>query len=589
MAAAPSQGLNAAGDVLGSPGIWRGVSDIADTIATPIAKAAQWVDDRVPALASLDRLTTFDPTARLADMQQDRATYDQQHGSDPSSQAGRVIGQIAGSAPVIGVLGEVAGTAGGAVADAAGSAGPALRAGGQFISGAGGQSLPARTVSQAIGGATQGATVAGLSSSQSSEPVVNQLLRGAEYGAVLNPAANLVAGGANALGRTLTGASSVDPARAALAQVARDQYNIPITAPQISDSPFLKIADSQSQKLPFSGAAPAATAQHEAFTGAVARELGETADRITPPVMDAARTRIGQSFNDVAAQTPPIPAAPTLLPALARIEADAAQAPLGDGGQNAISAQIRNIRQAILQGRGTLSGADYQTLTRTGAPLDRTASAGDPNTRFYGTQIRGALDDALQGSLPADSPLLPQLQQARQQWRTLRTIEPLVEKSTDGLLSPTLLMGAVRNGPGSIAYGNGGGNLGDLARIGQTFFKQPGDSNTATRTLVDKLVMGAGAGAGSLIAGSINPLAAAGYVGGGAAALGANRLLGGYLRGPGLANRLIDAGTGVPAAPGLMTQAAPYAVPLGTTVEGRINAVNGPPQNALAAPNPVRK
>ena len=567
----PSDGLNAARSVVFGTGIPRGLQDVADTIAQPFAQASQWVDNQVPALKWLDQQTGLDPTAAMARATQDRSSYEQQYGNNPADQVGRVGGQILATAPIMGMAGR-------AITAGADALGPTAARAAQFFAGGSNGSLGARVASQVANGTIQGGTNAALTSSQSSAPLVDQIKQGAEVGAVAAPVANLVANGAGAVADAPTGAGAVDPARAALAQIARDQYGIPITAPQISTSPLLKVVDSQTQKIPFSGAGAVNEAQQGAFTRALSNTFGEDTDRITPAVMDAARARIGQSFNNVA-QNASITADPQFVADMGRIAQESAQAPLGDGGQNAIRAQIDNILGATLRGNGTINGNDYQTITRFGAPLDRTVSAADPNVRYYGGQIREALDDALQRSTPQGSPLLGQLQQARQQWRGLKTSEDLVEKSTDGQVSPALLMGRVRSAPGqSIAYGTGGGDLGNLARIGQAFFKAPADSNTATRTAVDKVMTGVGAGVGGLLAGSVNPLSIVYGAAGGGTALAANRALGNYLRGPGLANRMITAGGGG-ATPNPLLGLAPYAAPVAAQANAQIS---GSPVNPLA-------
>jgi hypothetical protein len=360
--------------------------------------------------------------------------------------------------------------------------------------------------------------------------------------AVAGPAANLLANG----GRTISGTGGgVSPEVARLAQLARDQYDIPITAPQMSGSSVMKIVNDQSANLPFSGAPAAAAAQQTAWQRAVSRTMGEDAPLVTPGVMTRAATRIGSVFDNVAARTNVTVDNP-MLTDLGRIEAEAARAPLGAEGQQAIRSQIDNVMEAATTGNGTLTGQAYQQLTRAGSPLQRAQQAADPNVRYYAGQVREALDSAFQRSAaPADQAALTQ---ARGQYRAMKTIEDLVEKSPDGNLSPALLTGQVRSASSrfdgstsGMAY-TGGGALGDLARIGQQFLKTPPNSGTADRMLVNSLLGGAGAGTAFA-----HPLAAAtvpmGLVG--------NRLGGAYLRSGLLANRLIDSSLRPPAHPSL--------------------------------------
>jgi hypothetical protein len=137
----------------------------------------------------------------------------------------------------------------------------------------------------------------------------------------------------------------------------------------------------------------------------------------------------------------------------------------------------------------------------------------DPNVAHYGGQIREALNEAMQANAPPE--VAKQLAQTNAQYKAMKTIEPLVEKSTTGDVSPALLMQQVRKSYGGMAY-NGGGDMGDLARIGQRFLKEPGNSGTAPR----EMIMHALGTAGGLGAVALSPemglthLAAAGGLGG---------------------------------------------------------------------------
>jgi hypothetical protein len=128
-----------------------------------------------------------------------------------------------------------------------------------------------------------------------------------------NPLVGLAAGAAPALALGAGGAAvnklvgTVEPNTAALAQTARDKFNIPLGAGQVSESPAIRFADSVVNKLPLSGAAPARAAQQSAFNKAVAGTFGENAEKITPDVMAAAKTRLGGEFDRIAKQSTIIP------------------------------------------------------------------------------------------------------------------------------------------------------------------------------------------------------------------------------------------------------------------------------------------
>lgn len=408
------------------------------------------------------------------------------------------------------------------------------------------EATPAEKVVRAV---TAGATTAGAVA-----PAVAPILAGAVGGATGNvaaqnvpewaqPAAELVGnvvgagatGAATAAQRTMRGAvTDVSAADAALGQLARTKYKIPIDANDLSGNSLYRIAADQASKLPFSGAKAAADAKQSAWQSAIAKQMGEDATSFTPDVMDRAKTRIGKVFDDVANNTS-IDATSTnaLINDLAKIEADA-HLSLPSNELGMIKKQLENITDVAAKGQGTIDGASYQALTRKGAPLDRAESSADPNVRFVAGQIKDALDDAfVRSASPADQAALLQ---ARYQYRVMRTIDQLVAGSRDGNISPDAFMQKVLTASrrfdsptGGMAY-TGGRDIGELARIGKLMRAAP-QTGTADRAMINALALG-GTGLPPLFA---NPWTAAAVP----AALAANRVGGAYLRSGFLANQVI--------------------------------------------------
>lgn len=359
--------------------------------------------------------------------------------------------------------------------------------GGAILSGAllGGPLLGVRaapTIGKTIIGGG-GAGAAGAFGQAQGEDIAEQTGKGAIAGAALG-AALPVAGGAILKGVRAVG-RGVDPGIQALAQRA-DELGIPLSGAQISNSPAVKFLESTLNKMPgvYAGA-PAK--QREAFTQAVSRTIGEDTPAITQEVMASAKSRIGKMFNDVASMTR-INADDELLTGLKRIEDEAAQV-VSASEMAPLKTQISNIMGKIED--GVIDGKTYQALTRKGAPLDRASSSSDPNIRFYAGQIRGTLDDALERSAAPET--MEILRTARTQYKNLKTIEDLAEKAdASGQISPALLLNKVRQSYGDYAY-RGGGELGDLAKIGQQFMKQPPSSGTAERLFTGAGLLGGGA------------------------------------------------------------------------------------------------
>lgn len=125
--------------------------------------------------------------------------------------------------------------------------------------------------------------------------------------------------------------------------------------------------------------------------------------------------------------------------------------------------------------------------------------------------LRSHMDDAIS---PADREAW---QTARQQYRNLKTIRDLVSKETGSGISPAALMGRMNaGGAGKEAMASGkGGQLGDLAQIGQRFLKDPiPNSGTAERLGW----LGALGGGGAML--GVEPTTMAATLGGGAVARG---------------------------------------------------------------------
>lgn len=398
-------------------------------------------------------------------------------------------------------------------------------------------------LTRTVAGGLSGAALGGGDAAIRSEGDLDATIRGAELGgalgAVAPKAGQIIGAGVN----KLTGAH-IPQRIAKLAELARDKYGISVGPGQLSTNPTIKFLDSVVNRLPLSGGTAAKEAQQQAFNKAVASSFGETADVVTPEVMTAARGRIGKVFDSVAARTPAIKADAKFGKDLVSImdEADQALVP-------AETEPLRKQALAIVQkfkegGAGPngqnmgnqIDGATYQALTRKGTPLDRAMQSSDPNVRFYAGRIRDALDDVLERS--ASPEVLDDLRKARSQWKAMKTVEDLAEKSTTGDISPALLMGAARKSYGNMAYGKGQ-DLVDLARIGQQFLKEAPSSGTAERTMLGNLLL-SGAGGGGAAALVANPGAIPFALGGALATGAVNRGVGAALRSPYLANKMIQ-------------------------------------------------
>ncbi|HEV2542911.1 MAG TPA: cell wall hydrolase [Methylobacterium sp.] len=550
-------------------GLWSGFNNLANGAllgaGVPLAAGAAALKEKLTNGGDLGNLYTQARAAyggaqeRFQRENPGTALATELGGSIPTTIAATALGGAALGAGGNALLDAVAGT----------RAAAPLASAGQFVTGAAGRAIPAtaqapaqagnllvRAMSQGTAGAAAGAFGGAINTGLTGGEVADNALMGGALGAGIG--ASLPAVGAAARGtlNRLTGSAS--PEVAQLARTA-EGYGIPIRMGQISDSPAVRFMDSTLSRTPGMGYGAANRAQQTAVNQAVAQSFGETADRITPPVMRAAKARIGQTFDRVAAGSF-VQADNEFVDALDQTfrAANSVLTP-------AEVTPLRNfVRDQVLPKFGTagdIGGEEYQALTRKGAPLDRLMNSTNPNVKFYAGQIRDALDGALERSAAPE--LVDELRQARRQYKNLKTIEDLAGKSPTGDISPAGLMQAVQRSYGaSVAY-QGGGDLGDLARIGQRFLKEPPSSGTAER-IAAKDALGTLAKAGQVASGAagaavgLNHFApqiaavAPGVLGptaaGAAATFGAGRVASAFLRSPMLRNRLIDQalGTGQP-------------------------------------------
>jgi len=365
---------------------------------------------------------------------------------------------------------------------------------------AGAPTLAGRVLQGIKGGATVGA-ISGFGGAND-QSLGSDLLAtgtGAATGAAVGGAMP-VAGAA--AGKLL---GNVDEDTGKLADLAINQYGIPVKGPQITNSPVVKYTYSQLRKIPFSGGGDLAEAQQSAFNKAVANTFGEDAEKITPEVLQQARDRIGGVFNGVAKRTT-IPMTNDFMDRLQNVVDNARLVSSADSVAP-IERQAMNIVDTAANNGGNIGGKAYIDLTAKGGPLDAMMQSSDSGIRQAGIQLRSALDDALQHHAAADD--LAALKGARAQYKALKTVEPLTLRAdtvggatpSTGDISPAALRAAVNQSYLNAARAKAGElPLNDLAKIGQRFLKEPPDSGTATREAVNHGI-GIAGGLGAAIAG----------------------------------------------------------------------------------------
>lgn len=244
----------------------------------------------------------------------------------------------------------------------------------------------------------------------------------------------------------------------------------------------------QLERLPFGGGSSRSAARQEAVNEAVGKEFGAVGKKITPDVYDAAKSRISDMFNELTARNH-LRATPEFRVSLAAVKDAAEREGSADAGKM-VAAQINKLLSKA-DAQGVINGKAYQAFDSELGALAR--QGGNPG--YHIGLLRDAVREQMDQSISAADKAA--WKQARKQWAAMKTVEPLVGKSATGDISPALLMGrvnATKADKARMAAG-GSGNLGDIARIGQRFLKEPPNSGSADRLLALKLsgVVGLGA------------------------------------------------------------------------------------------------
>lgn len=260
-------------------------------------------------------------------------------------------------------------------------------------------------------------------------------------------------------------------------------FGIPVSRAQLSDSGFVKGLASVLKGIPGSGAGSMAEGQRRAFTRAVGRTFGADAEQLTPDVAAAAKGKLGKEFDRLTARNN-LQADSQLLDDLVKVTTSAEKMATSDNARivsNHVDELLSKTQNGVIPGRA------YREFD---SALGRAMKTQDGDRKFYLGQIRDAVRSAMDRSIPeADQAAW---KAARGKYKNLKTVEGLLEKAPTGEINPALLLNAVRSANKDVAYG-GGGDLADLARIGQQFLKDPvPNSGTPLRAAI-MAMMGGGA------------------------------------------------------------------------------------------------
>lgn len=334
----------------------------------------------------------------------------------------------------------------------------------------------------------------------------------------------------------------IDEANKALAQRARG-FDIPLSADQVAPSRVRNTIQKVSQELPFSGVDDFQNSQKSAWNTALAKTIGQNGDNLGPEniqnFLDDASTKFDSVLKDKT-----ITATPDIANSIDNVVGLAHKNTSNDV-EDIVRKQATALKDNLFaqktedipdsSGLGLNFGSKVSQvpipingnkLSSIRSDLIKNLPKVDSRARGYVADLVDSIDELASANLSVED--VAKLSEARRQWRNFKTIEPLLQQSTDGTINPTDLLSRIT----ANKYINasrlpiGQDDLVDLARIGKQFLPKKGGSDTVQKAVALKMAkIGATAfGSGGLGAlAATNPGAAAVTAGMVGAGLGANR------------------------------------------------------------------
>lgn len=276
--------------------------------------------------------------------------------------------------------------------------------------------------------------------------------------------------------------------RQRLVDVLADEGVTSLTAGQRTGNNALKYAESFLGDGPLAGQGASRIQQRgqEQFTEAAMRRAGGGPDA-TPEVLAANNTRLGDQFRDLSARNNLTPDNQFVTDIV-----DAAR-----NYRRVPDSQQRQMVQGYIDdiidhvNTGAMPGPQYQEMR---SRLSRQANSlrqSDPTLSEALRDMRIALDNAMERSIPAGSGDAQLWRQSRQEYGAQKTIEKAAsragEATAEGQIVPANLRNAIPKAGGG--YARGEGDFSELSRAGAGVMAPLPNSGTAQRNALTNMLM----------------------------------------------------------------------------------------------------
>lgn len=277
------------------------------------------------------------------------------------------------------------------------------------------------------------------------------------------------------VGRVLQPSRSAPSPEAAKAIKRLQAAGVPVDLAEEAGSENLRLVRRFLTDNPISASAmrKGEEARQAAFNRAALKTIGEQGEAAIPEVLGRADQRIGSVMDDIAKNTR-VKVPGKLLDTMAQVERDAAMV-LSDAEAAPLRQQLNSILSKIGKDEA-IPGEAYQNARRLASQL-----AAKPGVSPLGRQLREALDEALQDSVPKAQ--VDAIKTARKQYRNLMRIQESIGTTELGDISiPRLAAATSRKAErGAALMDRGDAELARLARGARTFQETLGQSGTAPR------------------------------------------------------------------------------------------------------------
>ena len=405
-------------------------------------------------------------------------------GANPEStgyQTSKLATEILGTAGAGGVLAKGLS----AIPGAAKYAAPlidALRTGGFSVGGqTGATGLALRA---AGGGATGGASAAMVNPEDAA--------KGAAISAAIPVGGKLLGETGKLLGKALRPSAETT----AIAQKAQ-QYGIPLGLGDIAENKAVQATRSILKDAPFSGgmAQGAQEAKQEAFNKAVGATFGAPDKKLTLPVLDAAKDRMGTEFDRIWGNNV-LQVDPTLIQKMSDLDTIAQKLPASEGAS--LQKEIQDIYSRMVPDANGNMEIPGDVANKFQQYLRRRAE-GSAGLKNELGDLRQALIQSFNRSVsPVDAAALTL---NRTQYKAFKTVEPILRSAelgvagrTAGDVPASLLPGAVNK-----SYSNLDVPLADLSQVGSKFLvDRTAQTGGSARAALQNTAIGAALAGGAM-------------------------------------------------------------------------------------------